>query len=164
MHYKITTFGGCAPYPRLIYWIASSISQGFGVIEFLWILHLFSLFHVSFILKIWCWKGFVVQYKWCRICKERPSWVICIALGTCPVLWHEDWVSSTVFCSTCCSVSTCHSPSFIFIMIQITNTIIVIVSVRIIPSLLAKDAQFISSCPLTNRRPIEILHRRSNHT
>ena len=30
MHYKIdlTIFGTCAPYPRLIYWIASSISQG----------------------------------------------------------------------------------------------------------------------------------------
>ena len=26
--YKITIFGACAPYPRLIYWIASSISQG----------------------------------------------------------------------------------------------------------------------------------------
>ena len=23
-----TIFGACAPYPRLIYWIASSISQG----------------------------------------------------------------------------------------------------------------------------------------
>ena len=28
MHYKITIFGAWAPYPRLIYWIASSISQG----------------------------------------------------------------------------------------------------------------------------------------
>ena len=28
MHYKITIFGTCAPYPRLIYWIASCISQG----------------------------------------------------------------------------------------------------------------------------------------
>ena len=28
MHYKITIFVACAPYPRLIYWIASSISQG----------------------------------------------------------------------------------------------------------------------------------------
>ena len=28
MHYKITIFGASAPYPRLIYWIASSISQG----------------------------------------------------------------------------------------------------------------------------------------
>ena len=28
MHYKITIFGACAPYPRLIYRIASSISQG----------------------------------------------------------------------------------------------------------------------------------------
>ena len=28
MHYKIAIFGACAPYPRLIYWIASSISQG----------------------------------------------------------------------------------------------------------------------------------------
>ena len=28
MHYEITIFGACAPYPRLIYWIASSISQG----------------------------------------------------------------------------------------------------------------------------------------
>ena len=28
MHYKITIFGACAPYPRLIYWIALSISQG----------------------------------------------------------------------------------------------------------------------------------------
>ena len=28
MHYKITIFGACAPYPRLIYWIPSSISQG----------------------------------------------------------------------------------------------------------------------------------------
>ena len=28
MHYKITIFGACAPYPRLIYWIVSSISQG----------------------------------------------------------------------------------------------------------------------------------------
>ena len=28
MHYKITIFGACAPYPRLIYWTASSISQG----------------------------------------------------------------------------------------------------------------------------------------
>ena len=28
MHYKITIFGACAPYPRLIYWIASSILQG----------------------------------------------------------------------------------------------------------------------------------------
>ena len=27
MHYKITIFGVCAPYPRLIYCIASSISQ-----------------------------------------------------------------------------------------------------------------------------------------
>ena len=27
MHYKITILGACAPYPRLIYWIASSISQ-----------------------------------------------------------------------------------------------------------------------------------------
>ena len=26
--YKITIFGACAPYPRLIYWIASSILQG----------------------------------------------------------------------------------------------------------------------------------------
>ena len=28
MHYKITIFGACAPYPRLIYWISSSVSQG----------------------------------------------------------------------------------------------------------------------------------------
>ena len=28
MHYKITIFGAYAPYPRLIYWIASSILQG----------------------------------------------------------------------------------------------------------------------------------------
>ena len=28
MYYKITSFGACAPYPRLIYWIASSTSQG----------------------------------------------------------------------------------------------------------------------------------------
>ena len=28
MHYKITNFGTCAPYQRLIYWIESSISQG----------------------------------------------------------------------------------------------------------------------------------------
>ena len=28
MHYKITIFGACTPYPRLIYWIASSISRG----------------------------------------------------------------------------------------------------------------------------------------
>ena len=28
MQYKITIFGACAPYPRLLYWIASSISQG----------------------------------------------------------------------------------------------------------------------------------------
>ena len=28
MHYKITIFGACAPYPRLIYRIVSSISQG----------------------------------------------------------------------------------------------------------------------------------------
>ena len=28
MHYKITIFGACTPYPRLIYWIATSISQG----------------------------------------------------------------------------------------------------------------------------------------
>ena len=27
MHYKVTIFGTCAPYPRLIYWIASSILQ-----------------------------------------------------------------------------------------------------------------------------------------
>ena len=27
MHYKITIFGACTPYPRLIYWIASSILQ-----------------------------------------------------------------------------------------------------------------------------------------
>ena len=27
MYYKITIFEACAPYPRLIYWIASSISQ-----------------------------------------------------------------------------------------------------------------------------------------
>ena len=25
---KMTIFGACAPYPRLIYWIAPSISQG----------------------------------------------------------------------------------------------------------------------------------------
>ena len=28
IHYKITIFGAFAPYPRIIYWIASSISQG----------------------------------------------------------------------------------------------------------------------------------------
>jgi hypothetical protein len=28
IHHKITIFGACAPYPRLIYCIASSISQG----------------------------------------------------------------------------------------------------------------------------------------
>ena len=28
MHYKITIFGPCAPYPRLIYLTALSISQG----------------------------------------------------------------------------------------------------------------------------------------
>ena len=28
MHYKITIFGACAPYQRLIYWFASSISEG----------------------------------------------------------------------------------------------------------------------------------------
>ena len=28
MHYKITIFRAYAPYPRLIYWIALSISQG----------------------------------------------------------------------------------------------------------------------------------------
>ena len=28
MHYEITIFGSCAPYPRLIYWIASSILPG----------------------------------------------------------------------------------------------------------------------------------------
>ena len=28
IHYKITTFGACAPHPRLIYWIASSKSEG----------------------------------------------------------------------------------------------------------------------------------------
>ena len=28
MHYKITIFGACAPYPRLIYWITLSILQG----------------------------------------------------------------------------------------------------------------------------------------
>ena len=28
MHYKITIFGASAPYPRLINWISSSISQG----------------------------------------------------------------------------------------------------------------------------------------
>ena len=27
-HYKITIFWAYAPYPRLMYWIASSISQG----------------------------------------------------------------------------------------------------------------------------------------
>ena len=27
MRHKITIFEACAPYPRLIYWIASSISQ-----------------------------------------------------------------------------------------------------------------------------------------
>ena len=28
IHHKITIFEACTPYPRLIYWIASSISQG----------------------------------------------------------------------------------------------------------------------------------------
>ena len=28
MHCKVTIFGACAPYPRLIYWIAPSMLQG----------------------------------------------------------------------------------------------------------------------------------------
>ena len=30
MHYKIIIFGACAPYPTLLNWIATSISQGKG--------------------------------------------------------------------------------------------------------------------------------------
>ena len=115
MHYKLTIFGAWAPYPRLIYCIASSISQGkkddmssksgpcsshtIQIISFMILIHATHLLY-----GLYLWVIFVIKclsvILWCVLFDARwhPIPLICIFIEYHFTLYN-GW---SVFCPVIC--------------------------------------------------------------